>query len=473
MTMTDHPALHEDVLELQRDPDPRVRAVAAAVSRTVADRLDPGERGWVGAIEALRTRLEASSETIDTALPYKTATTKPMVLGDVAVRRSKKGLAALLLLLLGRELRPRQILELGSCLGLSGAYLAAATRLNGTGRLTTLEGAPALAARAEAHLDELGLAHSEVVAGLFRDTLQPVLDRVGPVDLAFVDGHHDEDATQAYFEQLLPHLAERSVVVFDDVAWSDGMVRAWEALRGHGAVRVSIDLDLIGICVAGPGDGSLRVDLPRLTAMASVAPPVPAAPPARPAEPDDVDGLFDALPVARLNWGCGRRGEPGWLNSDIKPGPRVQLVGDGRGGLPLPDGCLDYAVSVHALQETPLRELVPTLGELRRVLKPGGVLRLCLPDLERGVAAWQRGDRDYFLVPDDDAATLSGKLVTQLLWYGHSVSLFTAEWIEELLHRAGFARVRHCAYRQTASPHAEIVDLDNREAESLFVEAVR
>jgi hypothetical protein len=106
-------------------------------------------------------------------------------------------------------------------------------------------------------------------------------------------------------------------------------------------------------------------------------------------------------------------------------------------------------------------------------LKPDGVLRLGLPDLERGIAAYQRGDRDYFHVPDEDARTVGAKFVTQMIWYGYSRSLFVHEFVMELLERAGFAQVRRCEYRQTASRWPEIVELDNRERESLFVEAVK
>jgi predicted SAM-dependent methyltransferase len=113
------------------------------------------------------------------------------------------------------------------------------------------------------------------------------------------------------------------------------------------------------------------------------------------------------------------------------------------------------------------------LRELRRVIKPGGILRLCLPDLIKGIRAYERGDRDYFLVPDEDARSLGAKLITQLIWYGYSRTLFTAEFIEEMLQKAGFGRVEHCAYRQTTGPHPEIVELDNREPESLYVEAYK
>ena len=175
----------------------------------------------------------------------------------------------------------------------------------------------------------------------------------------------------------------------------------------------------------------------------------------------------------RLHWGCGDSAREGWINSDVKRGRGIDLSADIRDGLPLADDSIDYAVSVHALQEIPIDQLVPVLSELRRVLAPGGVLRLVLPDLIKGVRAFERGDRDYFLVPDEDARSLGAKLVVQLLWYGYSRTLFTPEFIEELLLKAGFAQVAHCSYLETASPYPEITSLDNRQRESLFVEATK
>jgi predicted O-methyltransferase YrrM len=469
MTTAAPRALPKDLVDLaEAGADPVARRVGTAVLRTVRDDFDPGERGWITAIESLRAELDASPTLVDTALPNARGVTKPLILGEVAAKRSKKGLWAVVLLALARELRPERTLELGTCVGISGAFLAAGMRLNGGGQLVTLEGAPALAALADEHVRALGLDDVEVVPGLFRDTLAGVLDRTGKLDLAFIDGHHDEEATQVYFEQLLPHLADDAVVVFDDIRWSDGMERAWDALQVHAEVRLAVDLDRIGICVVGRGSRA-AVRLPALTAMAAAARPPAASKPA--AEPAPID--LTSLPAARMNWGCGRHPVAGWLNSDIRSAPGVQLVGDIRDGLALADECLDYVVSIHALQTIPHPDLVPVLQELRRVLKPGGVLRLGLPDLGRGVAAWQRGDRDYFQVPDEDASCLSGKLATQLVWYGYSVSLFTPEWIGELLERAGFASVHPCGFQATSSAIDEIVSLDNREAETLFVEAVR
>lgn len=177
--------------------------------------------------------------------------------------------------------------------------------------------------------------------------------------------------------------------------------------------------------------------------------------------------------LRRLNWGCGASGEPGWINSDIKEGPGIDIPCDIRQGLPLDSDSMDYAVSIHALQEVTFPDLVPTLAELRRVVKPAGVLRLCLPDMLKGVEAYEKGDRSYFLVPDQDAQTIGGKLVVQLTWYGYSRSLFTPDFTEELLVRAGFRSVDHVSYRETRSPFPGIVELDNRERESLFIEATK
>jgi SAM-dependent methyltransferase len=177
--------------------------------------------------------------------------------------------------------------------------------------------------------------------------------------------------------------------------------------------------------------------------------------------------------VRRLNWGCGPSAKPGWINSDRRPATGVDVVVDIQNGLPLDDDSIDYAVSVHALQEIPYPDVVSTLRELRRVLRPGGVLRLVLPDLDKGIRAYLSNASDYFLVPDIEMKSIGGKFIVHLLWYGHSRELFTHDFVEELLLKAGFARVSRCQPRETASLFPGIVELDNRERESLFVEAVK
>jgi predicted SAM-dependent methyltransferase len=180
-----------------------------------------------------------------------------------------------------------------------------------------------------------------------------------------------------------------------------------------------------------------------------------------------------ARSVRRLNWGCGPNPVPGWVNSDRLAAPGVELIADIRAGLPVADDTFDYATSVHALQDIPCLQLVPALRELRRVLKDRGWLRLVLPDLDRAICAYVRGDREYFLIPDEEAETLGGKLNMQLTWYGGSRSLLTAPYAEELLLKAGFSAVHHASFRETGAPYPGITALDNRPKESFFIEAVK
>ncbi len=177
--------------------------------------------------------------------------------------------------------------------------------------------------------------------------------------------------------------------------------------------------------------------------------------------------------IKRLHWGCGSWRPPGWINADRKEGPGIDISCDIRDGLPLETNSIDYTVSIHALPEVPYPDLIPVLRELRRVLKPNGVLRLSLPDLDKTIQAYLRKDRNYFQIPDEDAASLGAKFIIHLIWYGYSHTFFTHDFIEELLLKAGFSQVSHCGYKETSTLYPGIVELDNREEESLFVEATK
>ena len=177
--------------------------------------------------------------------------------------------------------------------------------------------------------------------------------------------------------------------------------------------------------------------------------------------------------VRRLNWGCGPITSYGWVNSDIYGWPGVDIVADIRAGLPVADNTFDYIVSIHALPEIPYGDLDRALSELRRMLKPGGVLRLSLPDMDKAIAAYRSGDVDYFLISDEEVKCLSGRMIVQLLWRGQSRSMYTTEFAAELLARNGFQAIHSCSFRETKSGFIDITELDNRPIESLFIEAAK
>jgi predicted O-methyltransferase YrrM len=140
--------------------------------------------------------------------------------------------------------RPGIVLELGTSLGITTAYLASG---NPEAQVITLEGAPGIAAEARWNFGQLGLDRIRMVEGNFDDTLGPVLDGLPRLDLAYIDGNHRLEPTLRYFRQMLPLLHTDSVLIFDDIHWSEGMEEAWDILRKEPGVTCSVDLFYIGM----------------------------------------------------------------------------------------------------------------------------------------------------------------------------------------------------------------------------------
>jgi predicted O-methyltransferase YrrM len=240
---------------------PAAAKIAKAVDEAVTMQLSGEEKPWVDRIERLRQTLSLSQDKLSivdfgagagqqgyNSQQMQEGVMQTKTVGE-ACRASKPPFWSLLLFKLVRQWKPMTVIELGTCLGISAAYQAAAQKLNGAGRLATLEGAAALAPRAQNNLKSLGLENATVTLGKFCDTLEPTLSDYSPVDYAFIDGHHDEHATLAYYEQFRPHLADSALLVFDDIAWSPGMRRAWETLQDDPNVSLSIDFHTVGVCV--------------------------------------------------------------------------------------------------------------------------------------------------------------------------------------------------------------------------------
>lgn len=145
--------------------------------------------------------------------------------------------------------RPKKILELGTCCGFSSSVLAFA----GGGDVYTIEGSCEAAKIAREVHKALGLEHVEVLEGRFADVLPKLLPAISPIDLAFVDGHHERDATVGYFEMIAPFMRDGGSMVFDDISWSDGMKEAWECIRNDSRVFTGDDLGKLGVVVMGQG----------------------------------------------------------------------------------------------------------------------------------------------------------------------------------------------------------------------------
>ncbi|WP_442844635.1 O-methyltransferase [Leeuwenhoekiella sp. H156] len=136
--------------------------------------------------------------------------------------------------------KPKTILELGTSLGLATSALA----LPKTGKVTSLEGCPQTADVARQALNTAGINTVEILIGDFSETLKQQKNR--NFDLIYFDGNHSKEATLAYFEELLVTVHNDSIWVFDDIYWSEGMTEAWERIKQHPKVRVTVDCFWLG-----------------------------------------------------------------------------------------------------------------------------------------------------------------------------------------------------------------------------------
>ena len=163
----------------------------------------------------------------------------------IALHAAKPPRLAQLLFRLVNYFQPATILELGTSLGLTTAYLAAA---NSRQQVITFEGCPNTAAVAQETFQKLGLKNVRLVEGNLDQTLPATLNKLQkPVDFVFFDGNHRYEPTLRYFEQCLANAHENSVFVLDDIHWSAEMEQAWEAIKAHPAVTVTLDLFYVGL----------------------------------------------------------------------------------------------------------------------------------------------------------------------------------------------------------------------------------
>ncbi|WP_423818437.1 class I SAM-dependent methyltransferase [Salinimicrobium sp. TIG7-5_MAKvit] len=172
-----------------------------------------------------------------------------------------------------RYLEAETALELGTSLGLGTAAMAAGNKI----KVTTIEGCPQTAKIASEKFEEFRLENIQLIVGKFEELLvengkwreernskfqipnsdstenrQLTTDNSKPTthnsellthnfDLLYIDGNHQKEATLSYFEKLLPTVHNNSVMIFDDIHWSKGMEEAWEEIKAHPKVKVSID----------------------------------------------------------------------------------------------------------------------------------------------------------------------------------------------------------------------------------------
>ena len=198
------------------------------------------------AIEDLRETLKHDHEQLDIEdlrAGSRTGTAKTRTVTQLAYTSLKPVKYARLLYRLAKHYQPNTIIELCTSLGLTTAYLSIACPGS---KIYTVEGSSAIRAKAVANFKNLGLTNIQSLLGDFDKVLPEVLTKEPVIDLAYIDGNHRYEPTMRYFHQFLKHTNDASILVFDDIHWSEEMERAWNEIKEHSAVQYTIDIFFLG-----------------------------------------------------------------------------------------------------------------------------------------------------------------------------------------------------------------------------------
>lgn len=140
--------------------------------------------------------------------------------------------------------KPKKMLELGTAFGITTMYQAFGSL---HGKMITIEGCEATAAVAKDAFEVEEATNIDLRIGQFDELLPNILKDYKTLDYLFIDGNHRKEPTIKYFEMCLPYIHNDTIFVFDDVRWSSGMNEAWQEIKQHPKVTLTIEVFDVGI----------------------------------------------------------------------------------------------------------------------------------------------------------------------------------------------------------------------------------
>jgi len=170
-----------------------------------------------------------------------------ITISEIAKKSAISHREAKLIINLSRHLNPKTILELGTSTGIS----THAFRIGAPGaEITTIEGCTALSKYIS---ENYANAKTHYISSTFEDFFEQHKSKNTSWDLIYIDGNHTFEATLNYYQQIKErHIHKDSCVIFDDIYWSKGMLKAWQQIISDEAITLSIDLFYMGIVFFNP-----------------------------------------------------------------------------------------------------------------------------------------------------------------------------------------------------------------------------
>jgi predicted O-methyltransferase YrrM len=200
-----------------------------------------------GRIEVLRKKLLGDKRSLQIDDPgagssFHTGTIRSV--SEITRRSVSTKKFARLLYRLAKYYQAGRIIELGTSVGISAAYLAMA---NPDSKLITIEGSDTIAGIARENFNILGLKNIQLTNGDFVQVLPDVLSSNPPYDLIFIDGNHRKKPVLEYFELVLGKISKSSLIIIHDIHWSREMEEAWSVVMADPRVKMSIDIFSAGL----------------------------------------------------------------------------------------------------------------------------------------------------------------------------------------------------------------------------------
>jgi len=194
-------------------------------------------------IEQIREKLLSDKSIIEVS-DYGTGKSGKRRISTIASRSLKRPKHAQLLFRLVNTFNPKLIIELGTSLGITTAYLAS---VNSNSRVLSLEGCPQIASKASSIHKQLKLKNITLIEGNIDETLPNLLKDVTEIDFMFFDANHTKESTLRYFNLCVDKISEKCIFVFDDIHRNNSMQEAWSEIVSNKSVTVSFDLFSFGI----------------------------------------------------------------------------------------------------------------------------------------------------------------------------------------------------------------------------------
>lgn len=149
---------------------------------------------------------------------------------------------AKLLFRLVQYVNAKNILELGTSLGMASSAMAYAKP---NANIITVEGCPETANIANIHFKKFNLNNIQLKVCTFDSALKDSQNK--SFDIILIDGNHQKDATIKYFNAVLPMTHNDTIIILDDIHWSKGMTVAWNTIKTHPKVSITIDTFFWGL----------------------------------------------------------------------------------------------------------------------------------------------------------------------------------------------------------------------------------